>query len=62
MDAPGRRDQARSEEEEEEWEEEDEEEASRAPSWFGVQAARLRVLELSVLSRWHEALAAAVPG
>jgi hypothetical protein len=62
VDAPGRRDQARSEEEEEEWEEEDEEEASRAPSWFGVQAARLRVLELSVLSRWHEALAAAVPG
>lgn len=26
------------------------------PSWFSVQVARLRVRELAVLSRWHEAL------
>jgi hypothetical protein len=31
---------------------------ARSASWFRVQVARLRVRELAVLSRWHEALAA----
>ena len=35
---------------------------ARSASWFRVQVARLRVRELAVLSRWHEALAARACG